>query len=91
MAEARNAPKVQAPATPVAECIAVEQALQRHHLPSPHEDPPENMFGPFTVVEGERATQAGRQEAPTVHWAHVDSGSMVCIVHEGVLAAFPYL
>ena len=91
MAEARSAPKVQAPTTPVAECIAVEQALQRHHLLTPHEDPPENMFGPFTVAEPEQGSWGSRQEAPTVHWAHVDSGSMVCIVYEGVLAAFPSL
>ena len=71
--------------------LAVEQAIHRHHLRTPHEDPPENMFAPFTVLEETGGEGASRQVPPTVHWAHVDSGSMVCIVHEAVVDAFPEL
>ena len=87
--EARNTAKP-AP-TPMTESIAVEQAVHRHHLITPHEDPPENMFAPFTVLNRGEGCEAGRQATPPIHWGHVDSGSMVCIVHDGVLAAFPEL
>ena len=71
--------------------LAVEQAIHRHHLRTPHEDPPENMFAPFTVLQqGENGDLTRSQHAP-VHWAHVDTGSMVNIVYQGVLDAFPGL
>ena len=72
----------------MSECAAVEQAVHRHLK---HGDPPENMFAPFTVPDHVGSRDAGREAAPLVHWAHVDSGSMVCIVHDGVLDAFPEL
>ena len=49
------------------------------------------MFAPFTVCTSGEGHEAGRGVAPLVHWAHVDSGSMVCIMHDGVLDAFPEL
>ena len=53
-------------------------------------DRAENMFSPFTVV---LETSAGlqRETQPRVHWAHVDTGAMINLVHRGVLTAFPAL
>ena len=53
-------------------------------------DRAENMFSPFTVV---LETSAGLQceTQPRVHWAHVDTGAMINLVHRGVLTAFPAL
>ena len=50
-------------------------------------DRAENMFSPFTVV---LETSAGlqRETQPRVHWAHVDTGAMINLVHCGVLTAF---
>ena len=50
------------------------------------------MFIPFTIVPTTAAGSPSRTATPpTVHWAHVDSGSMVCLVYEGVLKAYPEL
>ena len=57
----------------------VEAAVARSRLP-------ENMFGPFTV-----SAPTGVTSPPPVHWAHVDTGAMVNLVHRGVLHAFPEL
>lgn len=51
---------------------------------------PQNMFAPFTVLQ--RAKGALHEShVPTVHWANVDTGSMVNLVYSGVLSAFPKL
>lgn len=65
-------------------------SVEHLHPASLPADPPENMFAPFTVLESITGTPQ-RTSSPVVHWGHVDSGSMVCIVYEGVLRAFPEL
>lgn len=49
----------------------------------PDKAPPENIFAPFRVTTA----------IPTgfTHWANVDTGAMVNVVHSGVLRAFPEL
>jgi len=49
------------------------------------------MFAPFTLVARDQEGRLSRQDDPLVHWAHVDTGSMVNIVYQGVLDAFPAL
>ena len=49
------------------------------------------MFAPFTILTTTTTGAFERSPHPTIHWAHVDSGSMVCIVYEGVLDAYPEL
>ena len=53
-------------------------------------DRAENMFSPFTVVL-EASAGLQRETQPRVHWAHVDTGAMINLVHRGVLTAFPAL
>lgn len=48
---------------------------------------PQNMFAPFTLVR-RAAGKLARETAPTVHWAHVDTGSMVNLVYSGVVELF---
>ena len=76
----------------VSEAVAVQKSV--HHmqeLESIHADPPENMFTPFTILDQRPGGDLSRTASPRVHWAHVDSGSMVCLVHEGVISAYPDL
>lgn len=61
------------------ETAAVQAAVLRADM----REPPENIFGPFTA-SADRATA-------TVHWANMDSGAMINVVHSGVLTVFPAL
>lgn len=67
-------------AAEAAASVCVEQLLK----------PPENLFVPFTVPGKGDEGKVLKQAQPDVHWAHVDSGAQVCIVHEGVVQAFPH-
>lgn len=88
LAEARRAnlhhtapPEDDQQAAEAAASVCVEQLLR----------PPENLFVPFTVPGKGDGNKVVKQTQPDVHWAHVDSGAQVCIVHEGVVRAFPHL
>ena len=48
------------------------------------------MFSPFTIVL-ETSTGLQHEIQPCVHWAHVDTGAMINLVHHGVITAFPAL
>lgn len=53
--------------------------------------PPENLFAPFTLPPCNQTGKPQRVGKPRVHWAHVDSGAQVCVVHKGVVDTFPEL
>lgn len=90
--EAREARKArqQTPNAAVREIAALEATVLYVQSLETCAEPPQNMFAPFTIQSvGAKGEPDPLQR--TVHWAHVDSGSMVCIVYEGVLHAWPEL
>ena len=90
LAEARNPKPAPLPPT-ISETTALQRTLlHAHSLHSTPADPPENMFAPF-VLARPHPDHPDTPPPPHVHWAHVDSGSMVCLVHDGVVRAHPEL
>ena len=69
------------PPEDVMESIAVRSALAAH-ASNLAQSLPENMFAPFAIHH---------PQATLTHWANVDTGSMVNIMYEGAVTAFPYL
>ncbi len=61
----------------VVELAAVKAAIAAHVQALP-----QNIFAPFAIHH---------PQAELTHWGNVDTGSMVNIVYEGVVHAFPYL
>ena len=51
--------------------------------------PPDNMFAPFTIITSDSKGTLAHTPDPTIHWANVDTGSMVNIIYHGVVQAFP--
>jgi hypothetical protein len=64
------------------EAAILDTAVAHHHAAPPH-----NIFAPFFHLQAD--VEPGH--IPITHWANVDSGSMVNIVYQGVVDAFPHL
>jgi hypothetical protein len=79
---ANNSPGDGAAEPDTVEAAVLETAVAHHHSAPPH-----NIFAPFHL----RATHHSPDHVPLTHWANVDSGSMVNIVYQGVIDAFPEL
>ena len=87
----REAKAPRPPSLPAAisEAAALHNTLlHAEQLTSSPADPPENMFAPFSLAHLPDAIKPPHAPSNHVHWAHVDSGSMVCLVHEGVVHHF---
>ena len=74
---AREANEDPTAAADATELVAVRAALSAHASALP-----QNMFTPFAIHH---------PQATFTHWANVDTGSMVNIIYEGIVEAFPYL
>ncbi len=79
---ASNQPQQDAPSPANVEAAVLDTAIAHHLSATPH-----NIFTPFFVHQEGSSTS----NLPTTHWANVDSGSMVNIVYQGVVDAFPEL
>ncbi len=79
---ANNQPQSTSPTPDTVEAAVLDTAVA-HHLSAP----PHNIFTPFHAHEEDHDPN----HVPTTHWANVDSGSMVNIVYQGVVDAFPEL
>lgn len=60
------------------------------------QQPPQNVFAPFSIAShtpSHPAPSAAQppKDDPTLHWGNVDTGSMINLVYQGVLATSPEL